>query len=88
MRRIEVDGVPVCVIHTDDDEFFAIDDTCSHGQSSLSNGWLDGRTLECVMHGSVFDVTTGRPLNFPATIPIRIYRVVVDGEDLVVSTVD
>lgn len=85
MKSVLVDGTPVCVVHVDDGAFFALDDTCSHGQSSLSKGYLEGRKLECAMHGSLFDVTTGVPITLPATVPVRTFAVAIDGDDLLLS---
>jgi len=86
MLRVEVDGIGVCIAHADDGAYFALDDVCSHGKSSLSErGELLGRVVECGMHGSLFDVASGKPLTPPATIPLRTYGITVDGDDLVLS---
>ena len=87
-RRVEVDGRPVAVIRIDDD-VYAIGDTCSHAEVSLSEGWVDAEdcTIECVAHGATFDVETGEPITLPATRPVPVYEAaVVDGT--VVVTVD
>lgn len=87
-RRVEVDGRPVAVIRIDDD-VYAIGDTCSHAEVSLSEGWVDDEdcTIECVAHGATFDVETGEPVTLPATRPVPVYEAtVVDGT--VVVTVD
>lgn len=59
------------------DEFFAIDDICSHGHFSLSEGELDefDCTLECPKHGSLFNLRTGHPETLPATVPVEVYPV-------------
>jgi len=85
MIRIDLGDTAVCIAHVDDGGYFALDDTCSHGQYALSDGALEGREVECFMHGSLFDVRTGEPLTAPATLPVRTYEVKVDGEDLVLS---
>lgn len=80
-HRVEVDGRPVAVIRIDDD-VYAIGDTCSHAEVSLSEGWVDAEdcTIECVAHGATFDVTTGEPITLPATRPVPVYEAaVVDG---------
>lgn len=80
-RRVEVDGRPVAVIRIDDD-VYAIGDTCSHAEVSLSEGWVDAEdcTIECVAHGATFDVETGEPITLPATRPVPVYEAaVVDG---------
>lgn len=65
---------------------FAIDDTCSHAKFSLSEGDIDGETVECVMHTSRFCLRTGRALTPPATRPVRTYTVVVEDGDIYVET--
>ena len=56
-----VDGVDVAVVHADDDNFYAVRDECSHAAVALSEGEVDGCTLECWLHGSRFDLRTGEP---------------------------
>lgn len=68
--------------------FFASDDTCSHEEYSLSEGFVDDNTIECPEHGAVFDIETGKALTLPATQPIRVYRVVVDGDDVFLEDPD
>ncbi len=60
--------------------YYVTDDTCSHAQSSLSEGDLDEErcTIECPLHGSCFDLRTGEPLSLPATEPIATYPVRAD----------
>ena len=66
-------------------DLFAIDDECTHQACSLSDGTLDGDELECVCHGSVFDVKTGSVLEGPAEMPVPTYRVQVDAETVYVE---
>ena len=80
-RRFEVDGRPVAVVRIGSD-VYAIGDTCSHAEVSLSEGevWCDERELECWKHGSTFSLLTGEPQTLPATVPVRVYVArVVDG---------
>ena len=86
LRRVDVDGEPVVVIHADD-EYFALADVCSHDEVALSDGELDGTTLECWLHGARFDVRTGRPLCGPATDVVPVYDVKLDTGQLYVSTI-
>ena len=60
-----------------DGEFFAIDDTCTHAEASLSDGWLDGCVANCPLHGAQFDLKSGQSLAPPAFDPVKTYRVVV-----------
>ena len=80
-RRFEVNGTPVAVFHLALG-FFAIGDTCSHEESSLSEGFVEDDNVECAKHGAVFDIATGKNLSLPATRPVPAYRVVVEGEDV------
>ena len=64
---------PVCVVRVAADEVLAVHDTCSHARFSLAEGWLDGRTIECALHGSAFDLDTGRPQSLPAVLPVPTY---------------
>ena len=80
-RRFEVNGAQVAVFHLPLG-FFAIGDTCSHEESSLSEGFVEDDKVECPKHGAQFDIQTGKNLSLPATRPVPAYRVVVEGEDV------
>lgn len=83
-RRFEVNGTPVAVFHLPLG-FFAIGDTCSHEESSLSEGFVEDEVVECAKHGAQFDIATGKNQSLPATKPVPAYRVVVEGEDVYVE---
>ncbi|HET6357443.1 bifunctional 3-phenylpropionate/cinnamic acid dioxygenase ferredoxin subunit [Streptomyces sp. NPDC002659] len=77
--RLDMDP-PVSVFHTDDGEVFAIDDTCTHQDASLADGWLEGCEVECPLHASKFDLRTGAVDSPPAKLPVRTHEVlIVDG---------
>jgi 3-phenylpropionate/trans-cinnamate dioxygenase ferredoxin component len=77
--RVEVDGVPVCLVRLGD-QVKAVHDTCSHQQWSLADGTVWGNGVECSLHGSTFDLDTGAPSSLPAMKPIPTFAVeVVDG---------
>jgi naphthalene 1,2-dioxygenase ferredoxin component len=60
---------------------FATDNICTHAYACLSDGWLDGETIECPLHAARFDIRTGKVLDPPATEDLKTYPVrVVDGE--------
>ena len=84
-RKAEVAGVTIAVILTEG-EVFAINDTCSHGAVSLAEGDVNGCRLECWLHGSEFDLRTGRPLSLPATEPVAVYPVKVEDGTVFVTT--
>lgn len=77
--RVVLDGVPVAVVRTKG-EVYAINDLCSHADVSLSEGEVDGCTIECWLHGSRFDLRTGAPTGLPATVPVPVYPVQLEGE--------
>jgi 3-phenylpropionate/trans-cinnamate dioxygenase ferredoxin component len=81
---VEIDGTPVAVVRTGG-EVFALHDVCSHAEVALSEGEVYDHTLECWMHGSCFDLRTGKPTNPPATQPVPTYRVKIEGDDVFVS---
>ncbi|MFC5907258.1 non-heme iron oxygenase ferredoxin subunit [Streptacidiphilus monticola] len=83
-KRVEVDGVPVSVVLADD-EVFAINDICSHANVSLSEGEVEDCAIECWLHGSRFDLRTGKPSGLPATRPVPVYPVKIEGDDVLVS---
>jgi 3-phenylpropionate/trans-cinnamate dioxygenase ferredoxin subunit len=79
--RFEVQGRPIAVVRIGDD-VYAIGDTCSHADVSLSEGEVDCETkeIECWKHGSTFSLETGEPQTLPATQPVPVYVArVVDG---------
>lgn len=81
--RVEIDGVPIAIFNLGG-EFYALDDTCSHAEASLSEGDLDPDrcAIECPLHGSSFDLRTGDPLTLPAVEPVRVHRVEVDANGM------
>ena len=85
LARFEVNGVPICLIHAEDGRFYAIDDTCSHEEYSLSEGELWGMSVECPRHGSRFDVRTGAVTGLPAVFPVKTYPVTVEDDDVYVE---
>jgi 3-phenylpropionate/trans-cinnamate dioxygenase ferredoxin subunit len=81
---VTVDDVDVALVR-DGDDFYAIRDECSHAAIPLSEGDLDGCLIECWLHGSTFDLRTGKPTTLPAFEPVAVYPVRVDGDDLLVD---
>ncbi len=83
---VEVDGIEIAVVHADDDRFYAVRDECSHASIALSEGEVDGCTLECWLHGSRFDLRTGEPSGLPATDPVAAFPVEIRDGDIYVSS--
>ncbi|MDP9452571.1 MAG: non-heme iron oxygenase ferredoxin subunit [Actinomycetota bacterium] len=82
-RRFEVGRHKIALVRVGDD-FYAIGDTCSHADYSLSEGEVDPATcqIECWKHGSSFDLKTGEPDSLPATKPVPTYDVMVEGDEV------
>ena len=83
--RVVIDGVPIAVVLDSAGEVHAIGDTCTHGDISLSDGFVEGEALECWAHGSAFSLRTGRPLNLPAYEPVPVYDVTITGDDILID---
>jgi 3-phenylpropionate/trans-cinnamate dioxygenase ferredoxin subunit len=67
------------------EEVFAVENICSHAAVALSEGEVEDCTVECWLHGSRFDLRTGNPTGPPASEPVTIYPVRVDGDDVLVD---
>ena len=76
---------PVVLINFDGD-FYALTDTCTHEDASLSDGEISGDEIECPLHGGAFEIRTGLPAGFPVVVPARIYPVRVVGEDVQIAS--
>ena len=87
--RVELEGesgpVEVAIVRDDAGELHAISDICSHGAVSLSDGEVEGCTIECWLHGSRFDLRTGKPTGPPAVRAVPVYPVTVDGQRVLVD---
>ena len=83
----DIDGrpVPVAIVRDEEGTYHAISDICSHGQVSLSEGEVEDDTIECWLHGSTFDLRSGKPLSLPATQPVPVYTVSVEGDNVLVD---
>ncbi len=85
IKAAVVDGVEIALVRTHGN-VYAIYDECSHAQVALSEGELDDvRTIECWLHGSRFDLATGKPTGPPATEPVPVYPVKIEGDDILVA---
>ena len=88
-RQFVVGGHKVAVVRIDDD-YYAIGDTCTHQNISLSEGEVnpEDRELECWKHGSAFSLETGEPNSFPATRAVPVFVIRREGDDLMVEVPD
>lgn len=80
----EVAGRPICLVQVGD-EVKAIHDVCSHEDYPLHEGYVFGRSIECALHGSTFELDTGRPEALPAIKPVPVYAVRLEGDDVLVD---
>ena len=85
-ESVRLPGDTAIAVFNADGELYAIDDTCSHQDASLSEGWLEGCFVECPLHAATFDLRTGVPTCLPAKKAVRTYPVVVEDGMIYVDT--
>lgn len=79
-------ATPVAVYRTEDGDWFASDDSCTHEQFSLgSESDLEDEEVVCPLHMARFDLRTGKALCFPATIALRMHEIVIEGDEVYVE---
>ena len=86
--KVEAGGEPICLVRTDDDTVKAVHNVCSHAFYELHEGWVetDGDAhIECGLHGSSFDLDTGKPDALPAVKPIPTYAVRIENGHVLVD---
>ena len=84
-KRVELESRPPIAVFRIGNEFFAIDDLCTHAGASLSEGEVIDGQLFCPAHSGKFDLRSGKALEFPATEDLRTYAVVLSGGSVFVS---
>ncbi len=75
MLPIEVDELPPVALYNVDGELFATSNICTHNIAILTDGYLEGDTVECPLHGGCFNVRTGEPTHFPCEEPLETFEV-------------
>jgi 3-phenylpropionate/trans-cinnamate dioxygenase ferredoxin subunit len=83
-KSVQAGGKRLLICHVEDG-FYAVDDTCTHDDGPLLDGWLEGNAIECPRHGARFDVKTGKVLCLPAAVPINSYPTKVEADDVKVD---
>jgi 3-phenylpropionate/trans-cinnamate dioxygenase ferredoxin subunit len=83
-KKIDLDGQPVCVVKSGD-KVYAISDTCSHSDASLSEGDVRNGRIECWLHGAEFDLATGEAVTGPAFEPVETFKVTINGDDVEIN---
>ena len=84
MKRIEAGDKAILVCNVDG-EFYAVDDMCTHEDSSLYLGCMKGNLVQCSLHGARFNVKTGEPMEEPAEVPLQTYALKIEGDKILVS---
>jgi nitrite reductase/ring-hydroxylating ferredoxin subunit len=82
--RVEAGGVTVAVFNLEG-EFYVIDDACTHGPGSLSEGYIDGDVVECNFHNGQFDIKTGEVVSPPCMIPVKTYPTKIEDGTVVIE---
>ena len=85
VRVVEVDGRSLCVGLTEDGEWGAIDNVCTHDGGVLGEGELDDTAVECPRHGGRFDLFSGRVLSLPPVVPVTAYPTRLAGDEVQVE---
>ncbi len=85
MKMVTVDEEDILLANVDG-TIHAVSDLCSHADASLSDGYIEEGEVECPLHGSRFNLTTGEALNLPADEPLKVYEIKVEGDDILVRT--
>ncbi len=80
--RVKVGEEAIALVRTKADQVYALNDKCSHGEISLSEGFVDNETIECWAHGAKFSLETGEALTLPAFEPVAKYEVIIDNGDI------
>ena len=90
VRRFEVDHRPIAVVNLGDEGFLAVDAICSHAHYFLDEGEVDVdlETIECPKHGSTFDHGNGKPRTLPATVPVQVFPVKIENDDILIEVND
>jgi 3-phenylpropionate/trans-cinnamate dioxygenase ferredoxin subunit len=79
---VKIGETAIAIVRTKAGDVKALDDKCSHGEISLSEGFVDNETIECWAHGAKFSLTTGEALTLPAFEPVAVYEVIIDNGDI------
>ena len=83
--RVKINDHAIAIIRTPNGDVKALDDKCSHGEISLSEGFVDDETIECWAHGAKFDLNTGKPRSLPAYEPVATYEILIENNDIYVE---
>ncbi len=82
--KVEANGLELAVFNLNG-AFYVIDDLCTHGPGSLSEGMIRNDTVECDFHGGAFNIKTGEVAEPPCMVPIKTYVTKVDGDTVYIE---
>ena len=82
--KVEAGGLTLAVFNLGG-HFFAMDDLCSHGPGSLSEGYIQGEMIECDFHNGGFNIKTGEVMEPPCLIPQKVYPVTLKGDTVTIE---
>ncbi len=85
MKCVAIDGRRILLVHAPDG-IHAVDELCTHEDASLALGCIKGQWIKCPLHGSRFDLRTGTPLDEPANVPLTVYAVKIEDDDILIQT--
>jgi nitrite reductase/ring-hydroxylating ferredoxin subunit len=83
--KVETAGLVLAVFNLDG-EFHVIDDNCTHGPGSLSEGFIEGDVIECPFHNGQFNIKTGAVVSPPCMVPIKTYKTLVENGRVLIET--
>ena len=84
MNMVEIGGEEILIANLNG-EFYAVSDVCTHAEASLSDGTLEENRIECPLHGSVFDITSGEEIEGPTNGPLKCYELCLEGDNILVK---
>jgi len=84
VKKVSLEDVDIAIFNIGG-ELYAISDTCTHEQASLSEGDLDGDSISCPRHGATYNIKTGEAIGLPAIISVATYRVKIEGNDIILE---
>ena len=87
VQQFEHNGKPIAIFRLEDG-YFAIEDTCSHEEASLSEGEIEDGKIECPLHGALFDIRSGKNLALPAVLPVKSYPVKIENGEIYLELED
>ncbi len=84
---VVIEGMPPIAVYRIQDQFYATDNLCTHGQALLTDGCQQEGIIECPLHGGAFDIRSGQPTASPCRVVLKTYPVLQDGDDLFIASV-